>query len=163
MPRITSIAARFSGVIAYTDNTHGQFHTQSDVLIWSQDQADSIENLKQASYFFIPGVGYPYWVGIMIGLSSLGFMNFEWDSPPPDVQKAINSIAGRFDFIVAFDDNTTSYAALSASGPFIWGHMPDDTVMIAAPEIAAASNIAEIRTQLTTMFLEIMDEVIITA
>jgi len=163
MPRITSIAARFSGVVAYADNTVGQYHTQSDVLIWSQDQADSIENLKQMSWFFVPGEGYPYWVGIMIGLSSLGFMTFDWDTPHPVIQKAINSVAGRFDFIVAFDDNTTSYAALSASGPITWGHMPPDTVMIAAPEIAAASNIAEIRTQLTAMFHEVIDEVTITA
>ena len=163
MPKITSIAARFSGVIAYTDNTVGQFHTQSDVLVWSQDQANSVENLKQVSWFEPTEHRYPYWEAIIVGLSSLGFMSFGWDTPLPTIQKAINSIAGRFDLIVAFDNNTTSYAALSASGPVTVGHLPDDIVLVTAPEIAAASNIAEIRTQLTTMFKEVMDEVVITA
>lgn len=161
--RITSIAARFSGVVAYADNTNGQFHTQSDVLIWSQDKADSIENLKQMSWFEQSGVGYPYYYGIIIGLSSLGFMSFDWDTPRPNIQKEINSMAGRFDFIVTFDDNTVAYAALSASGQFVSGQLPADAVIIRAPEIAAASNIAEIRTQLTAMFQEVMDEVTITA
>ena len=163
MPRITSIAARFSGIVAYTDNTVGQYHTQSDVLIWSQDQADSVENLKQMSWFEQADHEFPYYAAVIIGLSSLGFMGFSWDTPLPAIQKSINGITGRFDLIVAFDDNTTSYAALSASGPITWGHMPPDAVMIAAPEIAAASNIAEIRTQLTAMFREVMDEVTITA
>ena len=161
MPTITSIAARMSGVVAFSDNTVESFHTQREgALIWSQQQANSQECLRQVSWS--GGIPWPFWAAIINAMSALGFMSFTWDTDHPTTQKTVTSMTGRFDFIVAFDDNTVATAAVVGEGTLsanVFGTLitADDA------RITAASNIATVRSQLESMCLEVMDTCTISA
>jgi hypothetical protein len=171
MAKIVSLTARFSGVVAYSDNSVGSFHsgmegTETDYVLWSIDKADAIENLKQVSWSHaagIPANATPWWSFVIIALSSFDFMEFEWDTPRPDVQKMISSLTGRCDFIFAFDDNTTATAAVTATGTVDTSGTRSEFVHVEDESIATADNIAVVRQGLYDLFHNVMDEVIITA
>jgi hypothetical protein len=171
MANIVSVAARFSGVVAYNDNSVGSFHSglegsEANSVLWSIDQADAVENLKQVSWS--PAVGMPpyrtpWWNFVITSLSSFDFMDFEWDTPHPEVQKMISGLTGRCDFIFAFDDNTTATAAVTATGTIDASGTRSEFVHVEDESIATADNIVVVRLGISTLFHYVMDEVYVTA
>lgn len=169
MANITHMTLRFSGVVAYSDNTTGVFHsgsegTESNYILWSIDQNTSIENLKQVSWSTfgaVPsGSPWPFWGAIITALSSFNFMNMTWDTDHPTIQKDIISMAGRFDLVAAFDDNTTASAAVTATGNV---NSSAEMVTVEDAAIALADNIVTVRLGIRTLLNYVMDEVTVSA
>ena len=167
MPNITTMAIRFSGIVAYRDNTVGVFHTsvegtEANYVLWSIDQNTSIENLKQVSWADRAN-RWPWWRAVTLILSSFNFMWVDWDTELPILQKEINSMTGRFDLIATFDDNSIATAAAVGSGSVNPAtNMLSDMVVVEDEAIAAADNIASVRLGVRMLLNEIMSEVSVT-
>jgi len=165
MPAITKLAARFSGIVAFSDNSVGSFHTQGEgwednYVLWSQDKVHSIADLAQVSWYEDVAHSYPYWRAVITAMETLSWIDFDWDTVVPAVQKSIRGMTGRFDLVVAFDDNTWATAAVVGEGS---GGTFGMVVTADDPKIAAASNIAVVRNGLEQILLEIMSTCTITA
>jgi hypothetical protein len=141
----------------------GIFHSgmegssENNYLLWSIDQNESIENLKQVSWAD-EAQRYPWWRAVGIALSSFSFMWVDWDTELPALQKGIASMAGRFDLLVAFDNNTTATAAVVASGNTL-AAMAAEMVVVEDEAIALADNIAAVRLGIQTLLNNVMSEV----
>ncbi len=168
MANITQLTVRFSGVVAYSDNTTGIFHSgaegaESDYVLWSVNQAESIENMRQVSWADAAN-NWPWYRAIILALSSFNFMNVQWDTLLPAVQKDIVSMTGRFDLLVAFDDNTVASAAVTGTGTVNQTTgLLTEMVVVEDEAIAAADNIASVRLGIRTVLHEVMDIVTVTA
>jgi hypothetical protein len=167
MANIVSVTARFSGTVAFTDNTVSIFHsgmegTETDYILWSVDQAESIETLKQVSWSG-PGL-WPWWALVRIALSSFNFMDFDWDTPLPTTQKVVSSLTGRCDFIFAFDDNTTATASVATPSDINLAHIDASMIVTVEDEsIATADNIALVRLGIQTLLSNVMEDAWVTA
>lgn len=158
MSKINSMVARLSGVVTYDDNTTGTFHAQVDEngTVWSQDGVESIENLRQVSWFN-PTV-YQYWVALRDAINALPFLNFTYgaDCCHPDVQKAVTDMVVRFDAVFGLNDNTLYSVSVVITGV-------DDSIRIETPDlVSVVTNLDDFKTRLSDMFSEIMDEVVLT-
>ena len=150
---ITSLVGKFSGIVTYNDNTSGTFHTQIEGdNVWSEDQAEAVENLKQISWYSPNVFGWPYWGAILISITKLPFLSFTWDTPLPTSQKRITDMVAKLDLIMTRDDGQTYCVAVIITGTV-------DNIRIEIPDLASgATNLSDVKHSIQDMFRHVMAE-----
>jgi hypothetical protein len=151
MAKITSVVARYSGTVTFTDNTKQYFHCQMENdRFWAVDPTGSHDAQKKICWFYKPGVGYQAWVRQLLAWRGLPFLtNAYIDTVPMAVTQEINDIVLRGEITFALDDNTTYPATLvyDSWGGFQW----------ITPGVLNATNKAEYVDKLETMLKQIVN------
>jgi len=150
MARIISVAARYSGTVAFTDNTKEYFHCQMENdRLWAVDQDGSRLAEQKVKWFNTPGGGYPYYARENQAWRGLPFLsNATLDSNYAVIDKTINDVVMRGEIIFALDDNTSYPATLVYDS---WGGYQWIT-----PGNLAVTNLAEYTAKLQNMLLQIL-------
>jgi hypothetical protein len=157
MASITSVAARYSGTVTFTDNSKEYFHCQmEDSTLWSEDASGSNTAQVPITWTTNDAGAYPYyvrqnlvWEGGMPFLSDATL-----DTTQAAVTKTINGLAMRGEILFALDDNTTWASSMSYDSHFGYQWTNDGTT--------APDNLSTYVDAIETMLLQIFDSVTFT-
>jgi len=115
MARITSVVARYSGTVSFTDNTKEYFHCQmEDDRLWSVD-ADGSHSAQEEVTWATNDAGYIYYarqnLTLTNGLPFLSSAVVDTNYVVP--AKTINGVVYHGEVLFALDDGTTWPSSMS--------------------------------------------------
>lgn len=157
MANANSIAGRFDGTIAYTDETWAGFHAQMEIfdisdddLVWTLNQA--LSNAQMSQIY----VDDNYKNAVTALFSNLPFVtSFAWSNNPPTSAKTIRDMVLHLYLIITFDDGTSYPVTITYQNGTRYDHLVD------TDKLTPSDNKAQTITKIKLMLEKIIDSVTI--
>jgi len=152
MASITSVNARYSGTVTFTDQTKEYFHCQmEDDRLWSIDPTGS-RAAEEIAKWTVDGNGYyPYYgrqnVMWRLGLPFLAWADLDTNVAP--VTKTINGIVLHGEVSFALDDGTKWVSSMSYDPHYGYQWVNDGAIF--------PDNLVDYTTRIENMLLQILD------
>lgn len=115
MARITSVNARYSGMVTFTDQTKEYFHCQmEDDMLWSIDADGSHSAQEKICWTRNDAGGYPFYTRQnLLWRNGLRITGADLDTSFANVDKRINGVVFHGEVLFALDDNTNWPSSMS--------------------------------------------------